>query len=302
MKNDDLPKKRGRGRPRKIPKIEDTQKILDGLESLQPEIIKPVEIDDSLKMSPISPDANSSKQFDLEALEVSLNKSLEQMTVQIEEQKKILKKFKSETVEAQKYSRKLSQQKDSIREEIRQKQSLLSDAQDSFMKRKELNLNPKNPLINWFFNHILGRKDRIFLASKIGELEESILMLNEGLIEVERTFLSYTVTKVTQEKLYRNTEILFDNLLSSRQTCQSIRTEVRKSLNSIQRSEDKKQLFEDYKNSIQTLGTIQKQSQENEFDRKKASEILEIINQENPLNDQINYKIQKLLMELESGI
>jgi hypothetical protein len=69
-------------------------------------------------------------------------------------------------------------------------------------------------------------------------------------------------------------------------------------LNSIQRFEDKKQLFEDYKNSIQTLGTIQKQSQETEFDRQKAYEVLEIIKTENPLNDQVNYKIQKLLNEI----
>ena len=163
------------------------------------------------------------------------------------------------------------------------------------MKQKTI---PKNSWINWFFIHILGRKDRIFLASKIGELEESILMLNEGLMEIERKFLSYTVTKITQEKIYRSTEILFDNLLNSRQKCQSIRNEVRKSLNSIQRFEDKKQLFEDYKNSIQTLGTIQKQSQETEFDSQKAYQVLEIIKTENPLNDEVNYKIQKLLNEI----
>lgn len=123
-------------------------------------------------------------------------------------------------------------------------------------------------------------------------------MLHEGLMEVERRFLLYTVTKITQENVYRSTEILFDNLLNSRQKCQAIRNEVRKSLTSIQRFENKQQLFEDYTNSIQTLETIQNQSQELEFDRQKAYEVLEIRKTENPLNDEVSYKIQKLLNEI----
>ena len=98
--------KRKPGRPSKIKKTDDTKTILDNLESLKPEIIKPVKIDTSLEITQISSDSNNSKQFDLEALETSLNKSLDQMTIQIEEQKKILRRFKNETIEAENYTKK----------------------------------------------------------------------------------------------------------------------------------------------------------------------------------------------------
>jgi hypothetical protein len=255
-------------------------------------------VDSSLLIASNIFESSNSGQLDLEALEASLAKSLNDMNEQIENQKKVLRKFKIATIEAENYTQKLSRRKDSMKEEIRKKQNQLSDVQNLFVQRNELNLEPRNYLINWFFNKILGKKDRIFLASKIGELEESILVLNEALMDIERSLLTYAVGQIAQTKVFRNTELLFDNLLMSRQKCQSIRTEVRKSLTSLQRSEDQRQLFEDYKTSIETLGVAQKKSETISFDREKANQVLELIKKENPLKSEVNLKIQKLLNDM----